>query len=153
MLVLSQSQPEGWRMIDRFCGFRYELFINDKSSLSFSKFTDQVQKHADSMGCFGWIQLSKYGESSFVGEVRCAKQRGHAFQEWLKALTAEKDNVKRVEILEYEDTKIRLHFSHFKILDNERITCFLDSPHQCPEYRKGLSETFHSISSSRNGEL
>jgi hypothetical protein len=34
----------------------------------------------------------------------------------------------------YDDTKIRLHFSHFKILEKERETCFLDKPHQCPDY-------------------
>jgi len=33
----------------------------------------------------------------------------------------------------YSDTKIRLHFSHFKILDAERDTCFLDKPHQCSD--------------------
>jgi hypothetical protein len=35
----------------------------------------------------------------------------------------------------YSDTKIRLHFSHFKILDSARETCFLDKPHQCPDMR------------------
>lgn len=37
-------------------------------------------------------------------------------------------------IKDYEDTKIKLHFSHFKILDDARITCFRDAPHQCPEF-------------------
>jgi uncharacterized membrane protein YgcG len=33
----------------------------------------------------------------------------------------------------YKDTKIKLHFSHFKILDMARITCFRDKPHQCQD--------------------
>ena len=33
----------------------------------------------------------------------------------------------------YSDTKIRLHFSHFKILETDRDTCFLDQPHQCSD--------------------
>lgn len=33
----------------------------------------------------------------------------------------------------YEDTKIRLHFSHFKILEDGRDTCFLDPPHKCDD--------------------
>ena len=36
-----------------------------------------------------------------------------------------------VTIKDYEDTKIKLHFSHFKILDKRRITCFRDEPHTC----------------------
>ncbi len=36
-----------------------------------------------------------------------------------------------VRIKDYEDTKIKLHFSHFKILDKRRITCFRDEPHIC----------------------
>jgi hypothetical protein len=30
----------------------------------------------------------------------------------------------------YEDTKIRLHFSHFKILEEARDSCFLEPPHK-----------------------
>jgi len=36
-------------------------------------------------------------------------------------------------IKDYEDTKIKLHFSHFKIINAERETCFRDKPHQCEE--------------------
>jgi hypothetical protein len=31
----------------------------------------------------------------------------------------------------YADTKIALHFSHFKVLDSSRVTCFTDEPHKC----------------------
>lgn len=41
----------------------------------------------------------------------------------------------------YEDTKIRLHFSAFKILPADRETCFIDAPHQCREYTKAHSAT------------
>ena len=47
----------------------------------------------------------------------------------------------QVDIKDYESTKIMLHFSHFKILDDARITCFRDPPHQCPEYAKANTTT------------
>lgn len=34
-----------------------------------------------------------------------------------------------------------LHFSHFKILDDGRITCFREPPHQCPEFAPPRNET------------
>ena len=42
--------------------------------------------------------------------------------------------IDRAQFLLYEDTKIKLHFSHFKILEDGRETCFRDAPHQCPEF-------------------
>lgn len=40
----------------------------------------------------------------------------------------------------YEDTKIRLHFSTFKVLEDNRDTCFVDPPHQCLEFVKNPQE-------------
>jgi hypothetical protein len=42
-----------------------------------------------------------------------------------------KSLIDHVIIKDYEDTKIKLHFSHFKILDSRRETCFRDEPHMC----------------------
>jgi len=47
----------------------------------------------------------------------------------------------QVDIKDYESTKIMLHFSHFKILDDSRVTCFRDPPHQCPEYATKANAT------------
>ena len=41
--------------------------------------------------------------------------------------------VDHVHVKDYEDTKIKLHFSHFKLLDSRRETCFRDEPHSCDE--------------------
>jgi len=58
----------------------------------------------------------------------------------------------------YSDTKIRLHFSHFKILEPSRETCFLDTPHQCADIKaknsyasvdKTVSDEFN-VASARN---
>lgn len=49
LFVVVTGQPEGWRMIDRFYGFRYSLNANEAVM-------DKVLKFADKLGCFGWIQ-------------------------------------------------------------------------------------------------
>ena len=63
--------------------------------------------------------------------MRCSKDMGPQFQSWLKL---EAENEGNISFKLYEDTKIRLHFSKFAILPSMRDTCFLDKPHQCPEY-------------------
>jgi hypothetical protein len=63
----------------RFYGFRYEISgpVADQASLV------SIQERAASTGCFGWAQISPSGK--VVGEARCAKERGKAFQAWLEA--------------------------------------------------------------------
>ena len=39
----------------------------------------------------------------------------------------------------YADTKIRLHFAYFKVVESSRDTCFLDPPHQCTDINKSAS--------------
>lgn len=117
------AQPAGWRMIDRFHGFRYEVSPKQQDA----GFMDSVVQQADYHGCFGWIQQTEAG--NFVGEGRCNKVKGPMFQEWL----SKHELVKDAAIKVYEDTKIRLHFSHFKMLDAARDTCFIDAPHQCSD--------------------
>ena len=69
-------------MIDRFYGFRYEMHGDG----SYNQSTiEGIQQYAHSLGCFGWVQLSK--SLSVVGEGRCSKGRGKAFQEWLEKST------------------------------------------------------------------
>lgn len=109
-LILILCQTDGWRMVDRFYGFRYEITGN-VIDIGLEKI---IQSKADELACFGWVQKSKY-KNALVGEVRCPKARGPVFADWLS-----KPNEIQVDdknILIYEDTKIRLHFSHFKILD------------------------------------
>ena len=116
-------------MIDRFFGFRYEIIDNLPLSL-----LTKVQEYADDVGCFGWIQVT--GDHRYVGEVRCNKVEGPIFLKWLTEQCREGALHTKI----YEDTKIRLHFSHFKILDTSRETCFLDPPHQCQDKLAGLNK-------------
>lgn len=126
------GEREGWRMVDRFLGFRFAV---DGSSVSEA----EVVQEADRQACFGWVQRTVVG--GLVGEARCHKARGATMVEWLRT------NDPAAEIKVYPDTKIRLHFSHFKVLDSSRDTCFTDPPHQCsdtPAFRDSDPLTAHS---------
>jgi len=91
-----------------------------------------IQKKADELACFGWVQYSPSSKKSVVGEVRCNKLMAEKMKHWMSMTDNHPEAfVENVEIKEYEDTKIKLHFSHFKILDSKRETCFNDSPHKC----------------------
>lgn len=134
-LSITVAQSNGWRMIDRFYGFRYEIFGSKILEIGFEA---AMQQKADELGCFGWIQRSSM--NTLVGEVRCGKSNGPLFQEWIKSgyPTASIDHI---DIKVYEDTKIRLHFAYFKIIDDMRDTCFLDPPHKCPDIESSGQET------------
>mmetsp|Transcript_30850 Transcript_30850/g.36670 ORF Transcript_30850/g.36670 Transcript_30850/m.36670 type:complete len:153 (-) Transcript_30850:176-634(-) len=122
------GEATGWDMTDRFSGFRYEIF---NAGLQVTKQT--IQATADQLACFGWAQNSKKG--TIVGEVRCSKRNGAIMKIFLAGTSDHNlhtgTQIHRISIKDYEDTKIKLHFSHFKILGNERETCFRDEPHQC----------------------
>jgi hypothetical protein len=119
-----------WSMNNRFYGFRFA------AKQGVAGLDMLLQAQADQHGCFGWVQRTKKG--AWVGEARCSKDRGPILEGWLR------QNAGPVDVLVYQDTKIRLHFSHFKILDGDRDTCFLDAPHQCDS----LTGTAGSVSSS-----
>ena len=118
-----QCQPAGWRLVDRFYGFRYELKLNG----NIDGFEQQIVNEGDKYGCFGWIQYKI--ENTWVGEARCNKKNGPKFEQYLIHIPNTINVVTKV----YEDTKIRLHPSHFKIYDSSKDTCFVDPPHQCNE--------------------
>ena len=89
----------------------------------------KLSERADELACFGWVQALR--TEKVVGEVRCNKLMGSIMKEWILELSNDEEIVKHTEINQYEDTKIKLHFSHFKVLGPERVTCFPDHPHQC----------------------
>ena len=128
------TQSTGWRMIDRFYGFRFEIEGPRVINVGFET---TIQQKADELGCFGWVQESR--SKSIVGEARCSKSNGPKFEDWMKS---DHDGAKTA-IKVYDDTKIRLHFAYFKILDKTRDTCFLDPPHMCPAMadRENLEST------------
>jgi hypothetical protein len=83
-------QPDGWKMTDRFYGFRYEITPNSYDSVILQK----VLSIADDYSCFGWVQESP--AKTIVGEARCSKARGPIFQEKLEKI---EPNIKNFVIL------------------------------------------------------
>eukprot|EP00937_MAST-01D_sp_MAST-1D-sp2_P004893 g4893.t1 len=120
-------------MTDRFAGFRYELH---GSALQAEKLHNAVQDKAEAIGCFGWVQSSPQG--TVVGEGRCSKRAAPSLKKWLDGQAAL--GVERAVLKDYPDTKIRYHFSHFRILDDARETCFREAPHQCAELAGSAGE-------------
>lgn len=117
--------PPGWRMVDRFYAFRFEIH----GIVQGVWFRKSTQEKADELACFGWVQNTK--SNTVVGEARCGKRMGPKFQEWLNHGPTSA-TVTRANIKVYEDTKIKLHFSDFAILNDDRKTCFQDDgPHSC----------------------
>ena len=132
--------PEGWRQSDRFVGFRYQLSVSTDNKEHVEDTTAAIQGKADQLFCFGWVQNNTMtthvneGET-LVGEARCRTNAGNdlSLKSFLSSLAVGEDNTKKKHIVfkDYEDTLIRLHFSHFKIVSPGRNTCFRDEPHQC----------------------
>ena len=129
-VLTTVAQPQdpslvGWRMVDRFAGFRYEV---KGPHVVQSGFQTAAEKLADELGCFGWIQDSEF--RTVVGEARCAKTVADKFKAFLREGHPTSE-VEAVDIYDYPDTKIKLHFSHFKRLGSDRVTCFPAPPHAC----------------------
>mmetsp|Transcript_63457 Transcript_63457/g.143132 ORF Transcript_63457/g.143132 Transcript_63457/m.143132 type:complete len:168 (-) Transcript_63457:343-846(-) len=142
LLDVAYDGPPGWRMVDRFAGFRYEIF-GHVQGVGFRK---AAAATAEELGCFGWAQNTAHG--TVVGEARCAKVMAPQMEDWLSN-GPEGARVDAVSMKAYENTKIKLHFSHFKILPDDRETCFLDEPHQCPEYRQNAASGAETTQSQR----
>ena len=117
---------EGWRMKDRFYGFRFVLDgVSDPEDIMYV-----VQQQADELAGFGWIQQVQ-SSNRLVGEFRGSKRTGTAMEKWLRDLEGQQASGVVVKL--YEDTKIYFHPSHFRIFPPERDTCFPDEPHKCAE--------------------
>ncbi len=150
-----QANNLPWSIKDRFSGIRFELHLKKSHStttLDHCKNTikQTIQLKANEYACFGWVQDSTKG-NTIVGEARCNKQMGYQMKRFLHGdddfqhqkmtsrnnkkiegkMDVYRDCVDATSIKDYEDTKIKLHFSHFKILDSRRETCFRDEPHKC----------------------
>ena len=132
-----------WDQVDRFAGFRYEV----SGHVIGVGFRAAAAAAADELGCFGWAQNTARG--TVVGEVRCAKVIAPQMKEWLAQGPAA-SRVDQVVIRDYENTKIKLHFSHFKILPDDRDTCFRDEPHQCDAFKDPQGGDSDSDGSPRN---
>ena len=123
----AEDPMKGWRMKDRFDGFRFEIY----GQVQGTGLVEAIVDKADDYACFGWVQHATEGR--VVGEGRCNKKRSPEFRQWLEHGPWPRGaSVSRANFLVYEDTKIKLHFSHFKVLPDQRMTCFSDPPHVCP---------------------
>jgi len=151
LACLTRAQ-EGWKLTDRFHGFRYEISFPTSGHTGFE---EQLRRYADDLKCFGWVQTLPQGQQSessaltLVGEARCTKEHGHTFQQWLE--TQGDASGAKLNLRVYEDTKIRLHFTYFKVLDAARDTCFLDAPHKCGSGRRAARDSERADSPA--GEL
>ena len=134
------AQQDGWKMVDRFYGFRYE--ISEKPESAADALIEALVAKAGSLKCFGWAQRVPAKES-VVGEVRCMKKAGSKMKTWLEGYD---ESMK--QILVYADTKIRLHFTYFKVLDPSRNTCFLQAPHKCADEKIDTAAAAGSASAS-----
>lgn len=128
LVVEGKGVPHGWRLTDRFIGFRYEISVNSGNSIQTK---NSIRERADELFCFGWAQDSP--RETIVGEIRCKKDAGLKMKAYLSLLVSDSNAMSNetISIRDYPDTLIRLHFSHFKLLTKERNTCFRDEPHKC----------------------
>jgi hypothetical protein len=140
LLCLSLTQAdeevfEGWRFKDRFAGFRFEV----EGELDVKNAIKAIVDQADELAGFGWVQLWKRTRH-IVGEFRGTPVTAGLMEEFLQQELPTASS--SATLLRYADTKIRYHFSHFKILTSERNTCFEEAPHKCTpdEERKHQKE-------------
>ena len=64
LLCICQSESDGWKMTDRFYGFRYEIHGNHFTQSEM----ELIQSEADNFGCFGWVQMKS--ENILVGMMK-----------------------------------------------------------------------------------
>merc|ERR1712146_166114 len=122
--VVLSDPLDGWRKTDRFGGIRFEI----EGKVIGVKFEETTQQWADRLACFGWVQPTKAG--TVVGEARCNKQAIEIFKKFI-AQGPVGAQVSKTNIHTYPDTKIKFHFSDFRILSVSEETCFGESPHKC----------------------
>ena len=65
------TQSIGWRMIDRYYGFRFEI-----DAVLGKDFDEMVRSYAESKACFGWIQ--KASEDKWVYQLYSSNSRRKA---------------------------------------------------------------------------
>jgi hypothetical protein len=77
VIAAIKAQPDGWKMTDRFYGFRYQITGS-------ADIVEKIQQAADNLSCFGWIQNTT--DQIYVGEARCNKWNGIKFEEVVRSL-------------------------------------------------------------------
>jgi hypothetical protein len=115
----------GWRMVDRFSAFRFEV----AGAFRRPRMVKAIVDKADELSVFGWVQVPQR-TGTVVGEVRGTIATARAMEAHLRAL-AGPEGAATLAVRPYADTRIRLLFSTFRVLDPSRMTCFEEAPHAC----------------------
>ena len=107
-------------------GFRFECYppVGSAHFLAVS-----VRDLADEASAFGWVQVTS--GARVVGEFRGASMVAAAFEDGMAAAAAAAGAAAPCATRVYADALISLHFSDFKILTDDRETCFAEPPHAC----------------------
>ena len=108
--------------------FCYRLGIAVHSATLFLPSYPHHHAAGAQVGGFGWVQNK--GTNSVVGEYRGNIVGAETLKQTIREGPAVAQ-VESAEFFDYEDTKIRYHFSHFRILEDGRETCFEEAPHAC----------------------
>jgi len=151
---LQPSRPgEGWAAADRFAAFRFECSDDTRAPEGFDRraFAVELRDLADDLSAFGWVQVARAPAraacagappesaaaracGSVVGEFRGTRRTAQLFRQRVErgpAGAPEPARGYRARVLEYPDTRVRLHFAGFPILESARRTCFESPPHEC----------------------
>ena len=118
---------------DRFTALRFSC----PGAYDARAFALAVRDRADALSAFGWVQVSRGGAGPVVGEFRGALSAGPAFEALLAA--GPPGAGRACDTRRYPGALIRLHFADFKLLTEDRDTCFEDEPHKCTEGEGGVS--------------
>lgn len=113
-------------MENRFYGFRFEL---QGPRVQGIQYREALQAKARALHCFGWVQNQQ--SDRMVGEIRCKKEKGPLLYQWLDRAEYPAAAQDHSAFYLYPDTKIRLHFTSFRILPDGYPSCFANPPHQC----------------------
>ena len=135
LLSLPPSHPLDWAKgpSDRFVGLRFSC----PGPYDARAFALTLRDAADAHAAFGWAQVSRGGSGPLVGEYRGATDAAPAFEALLAA--GGSGAGPPCDVLRYRNTLLRFHFADFKILADERRTCFESPPHACNEEGAGNS--------------
>ena len=125
--VRAADAPRSWSRSDRFSALRFSC----PGPYDARAFAVALRDLADGLYAFGWVQVSRNGTGPVVGEFRASVEAAPTFE----AALAEGPPGAGLpcETRRYPNTLLRLHFADFKLLSDERETCFETPPHACEE--------------------
>jgi hypothetical protein len=125
LLALGSDTPRGWSRAERYSALRFSC----PGRYDARAYAISLRDLADGLFAFGWVQVSRNGTGPVVGEFRGTFAAAPAFEAALAA-GAPGANLP-CDTRRYPNTLLSLHFADFKLLSDERETCFDSPPHAC----------------------